>query len=107
VDSRRRKTEGVANTQPFKLNRVKELLRHAVPPHQVEAYLKGELPHKIAFKNHRSFYNHWPFAVDAVEKLVITGTAHLYGPTEGRPKVINPLGVALNAADERLVLNGM
>jgi hypothetical protein len=99
--------EGVANTEPSKLKRVRGLLRHAVPPQQVEAYLKGELPHQIAFKNHRSFYTHWPFAVDAVEKLVITETAHLYGPTEGRPKVINPLGVALNADKERLVLNGM
>jgi hypothetical protein len=45
--------------------------------------------------------------VDAVKKLVVTGTAHLYGRSEGRPKVVNPLGVALNGRAERLVLNGM
>jgi hypothetical protein len=45
--------------------------------------------------------------VGAAEKLVISGTAHLYGKSEGRPKVVNPLGVALNGATERLVLNGM
>jgi hypothetical protein len=39
--------------------------------------------------------------VDAAEKLVVAGTAHLYGPTEGRPKVVNPLRVALNGIQER------
>jgi hypothetical protein len=42
-----------------------------------------------------------------VQSLVVTTTAHLYGPQEGKPKVVNPLGVALNGASERLVLNGM
>lgn len=67
----------------------------------------GTPPHKIEFRNHRSFYEHWDFSVGVVEKLDISGTAHLYGPTEGKPKVINPLGVALNGTSERLVLNGM
>jgi hypothetical protein len=69
--------------------------------------LKGELSHEIAFKNHKFFYDHWPFSVDAVEKLVVTGAAHLYSPSEGRPKIVNPLAVALNTDKERLVLNGM
>lgn len=99
--------EGVKNTEPSKLNRVRGLFRHAVPKEQVEAYLKGEIPHEVTFQNHRSVYTHWPFTVDAVEKLVIAGTAHLYGPKEGRPKVVNPLAVALSADKERLVLNNM
>jgi hypothetical protein len=70
-------------------------------------YLKGVLPHEIRFQNHKSVHKHWNFVVDATEKLVITGTAHLYGPSEGRPKVINLLGVALNGTTKRLVLNGM
>jgi hypothetical protein len=57
--------------------------------------------------NHRSIYEHWDFVVDATEKLVRSGIAHLYGPLEGRPKVISPLGVALNGITQRLVLNGM
>jgi hypothetical protein len=99
--------EGVVNTEQAKLNRVRGLLRHAVPKGQVEAYLKGEIPHQIEFQNHRSVYEHWDFVVGAVEKLVVSGTAHLYGRAEGKPKVVNPLGVALNGATERLVLNGM
>jgi hypothetical protein len=99
--------EGVQNTEPSKLNKVRGLLRHAVSKQQVEAYLKGELPHKVTFKNHQSVYEHWPFTVDAVKKLVVSGTAHLYGRGEGRPKVVKTLGVALNADKERLVLNGM
>jgi hypothetical protein len=86
---------------------VRGLLRHAVPKGQVEAYLKGTIPRKIEFQNHRSFYEHWDFSVGAVEKLVVSGTAHLYGRSEGKPKVTNPLGVALNGTSERLVLNGM
>jgi hypothetical protein len=82
-------------------------LRHAVPKGQVEEYLRGILPHQNNFKNHRSVYEHWNFVVDAAEKLIASGTAHLYGPSEGRPKVINPLGVALNGIQERLVLNGI
>lgn len=99
--------DGVESAEKAKLNRVKSLLRHAVPKNQIEAYLKGTIPHKIQFQNHQSFYKHWDFSVDAVEKLVVSGTAHLYGRSEGRPKVINPLGVALNGRAERLVLNGM
>lgn len=99
--------EGVINTEPTKLNRVRGLLRHAVPKGQVEAYLQGELPHIIEFQNHRSVYEHWDFVVGATENLVISGTAHLYGPSEGKPKVVNPLGVALNGSSERLVLDGM
>jgi hypothetical protein len=52
-------------------------------------------------------YEHWDFVVGAVKKLVVSGTAHLYGRAEGKPKVVNPLGVALNGATKRLVLNGM
>jgi hypothetical protein len=97
---------GTEKAEPSKLNKVRGLLRHcAVPRGQVEAYLKGELPHK--FQNHRSVSKHWPFVVDAAEKLVISGTAHLYGPNDVRPKVVNSLGVALNGTSERLVLNGM
>jgi hypothetical protein len=99
--------EGTANTEPAKLKRVRGLLRHAVPKGQVEAYLKGVLPHDIEIQNHRSIYEHWRFTVDAVEKLVVAGTAHLYGPLDKKPKVVNPLGVALNGDKERLVLNCM
>jgi hypothetical protein len=99
--------EGVENTKPAKLNRVRNLLRHAVLKGQVEAFLMGTLPHKIEFQNHRSFYEHCDFSVRAMEKLVLSGTAHLYGRTEGRPNVVNPMGVALNGVSERLVLNGM
>jgi hypothetical protein len=99
--------EGVQNTEPAKLNKVRGLLRHAVPKGQVEAFLKGVLPHEIIFQNHKSVHDHWNFVVEATEKLVVTGTAHLYGPAEGRPKVVNLVGVALNGIRERLVLNGM
>jgi hypothetical protein len=99
--------EGVANCEVSKLNKVRGLLGHSVPKGQVEELLWGVLPHEIELKNHQSVYKHWPFAVDAVEKLVITNTAYLYGRSEGKPKVVNPLGVALNADKERLVLNGM
>lgn len=89
--------EGVANCEPAKLNKVRGLLRHSVPSGRVEELLRGVLPHEIELKNHMSVYEHWSFAVDAVEKLVITSTAYLYGRSEGKPKVVNPLGVALNA----------
>lgn len=65
------------------------------------------MPHEIEMKNHQSVYEHLPFVVKAVQNLVITSTGHLYGPKDGKPKVVNPLGVALNGATERLVLNGM
>jgi hypothetical protein len=50
--------EGVVNKEPAKLNRVKGLLRHAVPRGQVDSFLEGELPHEIQFENHRSVYEH-------------------------------------------------
>lgn len=99
--------EGVANQEPAKLNRVRGLLRHAVPRGQVETFLTGVLPHEIELQNHGSVYMHWSSVVDAVEKLVITGTGHLYGPSDGRPKIVNPLGVALNGEKKRLLLNMM
>lgn len=67
----------------------------------------GKQPPEIEFQNHRSVYEHLPFVIKAVQSLVVTSTAHLYGPEDGKPKVVNPLSVALNANKERLVLNGM
>jgi hypothetical protein len=99
--------EGTKSAEPKKLKRVRGLLRRAVPKGQVEEFLSGEVPHKIEFENHQSVYDHLPFYVKAVKNLVITGTAYLYKPGEPKPKVVNPLGVALNANNERLVLNGM
>jgi hypothetical protein len=99
--------DGTQNTEPKKMKRVSSLLRGAVPKGQVESFLKGNLPHEIEFQNHRSVYKHLPFVIGAVENLVVVGTAHLYGPGEGKPKVVNPLEVALNGVSERLVLNGM
>lgn len=84
--------DGVETTDPAKIRRVKGLLRHAVPHSQIEAYLKGVLPHEIEFQNHQSVSKHWGFVVGAVENLVLAGTAHLYGKKEGKPKVVNPMG---------------
>jgi hypothetical protein len=84
--------EGVKNVEPAKLNRIRALLRHTVLKGQVESFLQGRTPHKIDFKNwYQSVYDHYPFTVEAVEKLVVTRMAHLYGPGKGRPKVVNPL----------------
>lgn len=88
------------------MRRVRALLRHTVPKGQVERFLQGTVPHEIEFRNHQSVYDHLQFSVEAVQKLVITRTAHLYGPLEGKPKVVNPLSVALNGVSERLVVNG-
>jgi hypothetical protein len=99
--------DGTQNTEPKKMKRVRSFLRGAVPKGQVESFLKGNLPHEIEFQNHQLVYKHLPFVIGAVENLVVAGTAHLYGPGEGKPKVVNPLGVALNGVSERLVLNGM
>jgi hypothetical protein len=99
--------DGTQNTEPKKMKRVRSLLRGAVPKGQVESFLKGNLSHEIEFQNYQSVYKHLTFVIGAVENLVVAGTAHLYGPGEGKPKVVNPLGVALNGVNERLVLNGM
>lgn len=99
--------DGTQSTNPAKMRRVRSFLRRAVPKDKVEEFLSGKLPHEIEFQNHQSVYDHYPFTVKAVNNLVITGTAHLYSPGEGKPKVVNPLGVALNSDKERLVLNGI
>jgi hypothetical protein len=99
--------DGTQNTEPKKMKRVRSLLRGAVPKGQVESFLKGNLLHEIEFQNHQSVYKHLPFVIGAVENLVVSKTAHLYGHGEGKPKVVNPLGVALNGVSERLVLNKM
>jgi hypothetical protein len=99
--------EVTQNADPKKVNRVRSLLRRAVPKDKVESFLEGKMPHEIEMKNHQLVYEHLPFVVKAVQNLVITSAAHLYGPKDGKPKVVNPPGVALNGATERLVLNRM
>lgn len=83
------------------------MLRRTVPKGHMEQFLSGTLPHEIQFQNHCLVYEHLPFVIKAVQSLVITRTPHLYGPEDGKPKVVNPLSVALNANKERLVLNGI
>jgi hypothetical protein len=90
------------------LKRVRGLLGRAVPKGQVEEFLsRAQVLHDIDFENHQLVYDHLPFSVKGVKNLVITGTAYLYKPGEPKPKVVNPLVAALNANNERLVLNGM
>jgi hypothetical protein len=99
--------EGTQNADPKKMRRVRSLLRRTVPKGQVETYLSGTVPPETEFQNHLSVYEHLPFSVKAVRNLVVTGTSHMYSPEDKKPKVVNPLGVALNRDKERLVLNGM
>ncbi|GAQ90234.1 Reverse transcriptase [Klebsormidium nitens] len=59
---------------------------------------------QVEFRNHQSFYDNAPFAVGEAVKMVQNGTLHVYGPGDGKPKVVNPLGV-VNLPKGRLVVN--
>jgi hypothetical protein len=90
--------DGTQHTEPKKMRRARSLLRQAVPKNQVENFLSGKVPHEIEFQNHQSVYQHLPFSIKTVKNLVVTGTAHLYSPKEGKPKVVNPWGFTTTRA---------
>jgi hypothetical protein len=96
---------GTSGTDPKKLEQVRSLLRRTVSAGQVESYLTGGVPRAIEFQNHKFYYDNLPFARQEVHKLEKNGAAHRYSKGEGKPKVVNPLGVA-NLPKGRLVLNG-
>jgi hypothetical protein len=96
---------GTSGTDPKKLEQVRSLLRRTVSAGQVESYLTGGVPRAIEFQNHKSYYDNLPFARQEVHKLEENGAAHRYSKGEGKPKVVNPLGVA-NLPKGLLVLMG-
>jgi hypothetical protein len=96
---------GTGETEPKKLDQVREMLRRVVPPGRVESMLEGQVPHEVEFANHKSFYDNLPFAVGEVVKMVINATLTVYRPGDRKPKVVNPLKV-VNLPKGRLVLNG-
>lgn len=53
----------------------------------------GDRPHKVAFRNHQSFYRHWDFASNEILKLLKWGAVSLIEESEEELDVISPLGV--------------
>jgi hypothetical protein len=96
------RTEGC---EPKKLERVRKMLRRVVGESRVDEWLKGQVPHPVEFPNHRSFLENSDFGVQAVIEMLVNSTVKLYGESERRPKIVNPLGVA-NLPKGRLVLDG-
>lgn len=86
---------------------VDEMLRKAYPGVQPEVFLTGNRPHRVAFKNHRSFYRHWSFSSKELLKLLLWGAIEIADPgSETEVTVENPLGVADQDGKLRLFLNG-
>ena len=95
---------GTAEADPRKRDQVRAMLARTVSPSEVDAKLDGQVPQQVEFANHRSFYDNAQFAVGEVVKMVENGTLHVYKPGDGKPKVVNPLGV-VNLPKGRLVVN--
>ncbi|GAQ92362.1 hypothetical protein KFL_009940010 [Klebsormidium nitens] len=95
---------GTADADPKKREQVKTMLARTVNPQEVDAMLEGQVPPANRVRESPTFYNNAPFAVGEVVKMVENGTLHVYRPGEGKPKVVNPLGV-LNVPKGRLVDN--
>ncbi|GAQ91453.1 Reverse transcriptase [Klebsormidium nitens] len=95
---------GTEEAEPKKREQVRAMLARTVKPLEVDDLLHGQVPHQVEFRNHQSFYDNAPFAVGEAVKMVQNGTLHVYGPGDGKPKVVNPLGV-VNLPKGRLVVN--
>lgn len=95
---------GTAEADSHKREQVRTMLARKYSPGEVEAKLNGQVPHEVEFENHRSFYDNASFAIGEVVKMVENTTLHVYGPADGKPKVVHPLGV-VNLPKGRLVVN--
>ncbi|GAQ82637.1 putative Reverse transcriptase [Klebsormidium nitens] len=95
---------GTDEADTKKREQVQSMLARTVGAAEVDAMLTGQVPHPVEFDNHRSFYDNSEFAVGEVVKMVVNRTLEVYGPSDGKPKVVNPLGV-VNLPKGRLVVN--
>jgi hypothetical protein len=82
---------------------VRSMLARVMTAPQIEEFLKGRQPGRVEFKNHRSFYNHWPFASKEVANLFTVRAATLLPKGAEKPVLVHPFGVALTAGKERLI----
>jgi hypothetical protein len=96
---------GTTGCEPKKFERVKRMLKRVVGESRIDEWLGGQVPHPVEFPNHRSFLENSAFEVQAVAEMLVNSTVKLYGESERRPKVVNPLGVA-NLSKGRLDLDG-
>lgn len=82
------------------------MLRKQYPGRDPAKFLTGNRPHEVAFKNHRSFYDHWEFSSRELLKLLLWGAIELSRPGEEAVVVQSPLGVVEQDGKCRLFLNG-
>ncbi|GAQ86252.1 DNA/RNA polymerase superfamily protein with reverse transcriptase domain [Klebsormidium nitens] len=96
---------GTAEADRKKIEQVRATLaRESAPRKEVEAKLTGRVPQEVEFKNHRSCYENASLGVREVVKMVVNRTLEVYGPKDGKPKVVNPLGVEFKYETLREVL---
>lgn len=93
-----------SQAKPEKLKIVREMLRRQYPGRDPEAFLTGDRPHKVSFKNHQSLYKHWDFSAKTLLQLVQWGAVEILDD-ESQIQVISPLGVADQDGKLRLILN--
>jgi hypothetical protein len=95
---------GTSQAKPSKRTIVEAMLKGIAQPSEIPHLLSGRYPHRVAFQNHQSLFQHWEFTQDQVFKLIEWGAAGIWiGPEP--PEVINPMGVVQSAGKFRLICN--
>lgn len=92
--------------KPQKRRIVEAMLNRQYPGQDPATFLTGNRPHRVAFRNHRSFYEHWEFSSKELLKLLLWGAIALVKPGEEPVEVESPLGVVDQEGKCRLFLNG-
>lgn len=101
----RPRMEGTANAKQDKLRIVQAMLSKVVGPGRVSQYLTGQRPHRIAFPNHKSFYDHFDFVVGETRKNLESGAVAVWPDGAEPPEIIHPMGVVDSAGKRRLICN--
>lgn len=93
------------SAKPHKRRIVEGMLRKRFPDREPAEFLTGTRPHRVAFQNHRSFYQHWEFSSQELLKLLLWGAIAIAQPREEVVVVESPLGVVDQDGKCRLFLN--
>lgn len=101
----RPRMEGTANAKQDKLRIVEAMLKKVVGPGKVRQYLEGKRPRRIEFPNHKSFYDHFEFAVAETRKNLESGAVEVWLENGEPPEIIHPMGVVESAGKQRLICN--
>lgn len=96
---------GTQDAKASKRDLVVGMLKRVAPAAQIPELLSGNLPHRVDFQNHQSFYDHWEFSSEAVRKLLLWLAASEVPAEAEQSVVINPLGVADPDGKPRLICN--